>query len=86
MEEIKLLLASLKSFTTFENPPLPYNPLQEACSSFQVAACDSKKLFRKLPVIMKIILKADYDMYAGENRTMTSNENVRTSKLCSKYL
>jgi hypothetical protein len=38
--KIKFLLASLKSVATFENPSS--NSLQEACSGFQVAACDSK--------------------------------------------
>jgi hypothetical protein len=38
--EIKFLLASLKSLTNSKNPSS--NPLQEACSGFQVAGCDLK--------------------------------------------
>jgi hypothetical protein len=39
----KFLLASLKPVTNTENPSS--NPLQEACSGFQVAACDAKRFF-----------------------------------------
>ena len=49
------LHASTKSLTNYENPS--NNPLQEACSGFQIAAFDSKKLFRKPPVIQKIVQK-----------------------------
>jgi hypothetical protein len=41
----KVLLAPLKPLTNTENPSS--NPLQEACSGFQVAACDSKKIVLK---------------------------------------
>ncbi len=51
----------MKSLTNSENPYS--NPLQEACTGFQVAACDSRKLIRKSPAIMKIVLKAGCDIY-----------------------
>jgi hypothetical protein len=63
--KIKFLLSSLKSLTNSENPSS--NPFQEACSGFQVAACDSKSFNRKLPVLLKIVPIAGYDMYTGEN-------------------
>ncbi len=55
--KIKFLLASMKSLTSFDNPSS--NPLQETCSVFQVAACDSKscsesRLFRKLSITCAI--------------------------------
>jgi hypothetical protein len=40
---IKFLLASIKSLTSCENPPVPL--LQEACSGFPRTACDSKSCF-----------------------------------------
>jgi hypothetical protein len=48
--------------------------LQEDCSEFQVAACDAKTLFRKSPVILKIVPKAGHDMYTGENQQMIAKE------------
>ncbi len=38
---VEFELVSFKSLTNSENPS--YNPLQEACSGFQVAACDYKR-------------------------------------------
>ncbi len=38
--KIKFLNASLKSLSNSENPS--NNPILEACSGFQVAACDSE--------------------------------------------
>ncbi len=38
--KIKFLNASLKSLSNYENPS--NNPIREACSGFQVAACDSE--------------------------------------------
>jgi hypothetical protein len=51
----------MKSLAKSENPS--NKPPQEACSGFQVAAYDTKKLFRKQLVILKIVPKASYDVY-----------------------
>ncbi len=43
-ENIKNNVYALNSLTNYENPSS--TPLQEACSGFQVAACDSKSCFK----------------------------------------
>jgi hypothetical protein len=58
--KIKFLLASLKSLTNSENPSI--NPLQEACSGFQVTACDSKSCW-KAACVYENGSESRYDMY-----------------------
>jgi hypothetical protein len=58
--KMKFMLASMKSPTISNNPSS--NPLQKVCSGFQIAACDSKRLFRKPPMILKIVPKAGHHM------------------------
>jgi hypothetical protein len=70
--KIKFLLASTKLFTNSEHSFS--KPILKAFSGFQVATCDSKRLFRKPPVILKIVLIAGYDTYAGENQPLTAKE------------
>jgi hypothetical protein len=57
----------MTSLTNFENPFS--NPLQEACSGFQVAALGLKMSFRKTPVILKIVAKASYEIKSTNKTT-----------------
>ncbi len=51
------MLTSLKSLTNSENTSS--NPLQEACSGFQLAACDFKSCTESRLWFGKIVPKAD---------------------------
>jgi hypothetical protein len=57
--KMKFLHASMKSLTNCEIPSR--NRLQGACSSFLLAVCAFKKLFRNPLVILKIVPKAGYE-------------------------
>jgi hypothetical protein len=55
---MKFQLASLKSLTNCENPLI--NPHQRACSSFPIAACDSKSCLKAV-CDLRIVSKADHE-------------------------
>jgi hypothetical protein len=85
----KASAASMKSLTNCEKDPSS-NPLQGACSGSPIAACDTKKFFRKPHVIRNIVLKAGHEctfLYIGESRTMRAKKSLnRNLQLLKEFL
>jgi hypothetical protein len=94
--KIKILLASMKSFTNCENPSS--KPLRGACSSFPLTACDFKSYskrrmcFRKLSRNLAMNLqytreinqwerrKADTEIWCGFRNILKISNCVQRSK------
>ncbi len=69
---VKFWLASMKHLLIFENPSCV--PLQEACSGFLIAACDSKSYLKAAHDPENCSVNRPW-MYTGENGPMWGKES-----------